>query len=220
MRLSFQVYSFCSNNLMRHIRSVKWIELFPSCFKKSKMKNRDEWRRKNAKKNRKGKRYDDADNEEIHYNEQGEENACTEISIYKEPNVEFLLVPCISCARAEVLDSWFDRNGQTMSVFEFFQSNDFRFWLFESNDFRFRLYSTLTVIVRLCSTLLDFVRLCWTLFDFVRLYRTFFDFVRLYRELAEESWTTTDIIWLFLSNHLSRTSAWAATKYNRKCHKI
>ena len=95
--------------------------------------------------------------------------------------------------RLEVLDSWFDRNGWTISVFDFFSQTTFDF------DFSSRKMSVFG-FVRLYRTLFDFVRLYRTLLDFVRLYRALFEFVltsseifRLYRESTEASWTTTKL---------------------------
>ena len=58
-------------------------------------------------------------------------------------------------ARPEVLDSWFDRNGQTMSFLDFYSRTMSNF---------------------------DFLSQTMSVFDFVRLYRALFDFVRLYRK--------------------------------------
>ena len=92
----------------------------------------------------------------------------------------------------------------------FFHSNDVRFRLFESNDVRFRFCFSLTDIVRLCLTIPDNVRFCSTFFDFTGHGSTFFGFDK----------KNSDIVLPFLSNHVSKISAWAAAKYNTKGHKL
>ena len=67
-------------------------------------------------------------------------------------------------ARAEVLDSWFDRNGRTMSVFDFFSRtmSDFEFWVERCP------FLTLFDFTGHCLALLDFVRLCSVVLEIVR----------------------------------------------------
>ena len=77
-------------------------------------------------------------------------------------------------SRAEVLDWWFDRNGQTMSVSDFFSRtmSDFDFLSQTMSVFDFvRLFWILF------GVLFDFVWLCSTLPDIIRLYSTLFDFI-------------------------------------------
>ena len=69
------------------------------------------------------------------------------------------------------------------------------------------------------STLFDFTGHCSILFDFTGHCSTLFDFIG-NQQKSPYLQRNSDIIWLFLSNHLSKTSAWAATKCTRKRHKI
>ena len=75
----------------------------------------------------------------------------------------------------------------------------------------------------LFSTFFEYTGHCSTSLDFLRLYRTYRNFFCFYQELIKASWTTTKLghhLTVSVKNHLSKTSAWAAAKYNRKCHKL
>ena len=100
--------------------------------------------------------------------------------------------------------SYFDFLSRTMSVFDFVRLYRTSFDFFRFVEF-----------VRLYPTLFDIVRLCLTLPSIVHFFFNFIGSKWKRPKLQRHS----EIIWLFLSNHLSKTSAWATAKYNRKCHK-
>ena len=76
----------------------------------------------------------------------------------------------LQITRAEMLDTWFDRNDQTVSLFDLFSRtmSDFDFLSPTMSVFGFvRLYRTMFHFVRLYRTLFDFIGYCLTSFDLI-----------------------------------------------------